>query len=61
MVETQIEGNKNINISIPVGKYIRLKEIVAGNDLSVAKLAKKGIDLVLKEYEKESNSKNHKT
>lgn len=53
MVETQIEGNKNINISIPVGKYIKLKEIVSNHDLSIAKLAKKGIDLVLKEYEKE--------
>lgn len=61
MVNTQIEGNKNINVSIPVSKYIRLKEIVSGNDLSIAKLVKKGIDLVLKEYEKESNSKNHKT
>lgn len=51
MVETKIEGNKNITISIPIGKYIKLKKIANNDNSSVAKLVKNGIDLLLDRHE----------
>lgn len=51
MTETKIEGNKNITISIPIGKYIKLKKIANDDNLSVAKLVKDGIDLLLTHVE----------
>lgn len=53
MTETKIEGNKNITISIPIGKYIKLKKIANEGNLSVAKLVKDGIDLLLNKYSNE--------
>lgn len=52
MTETKIEGNKNITISIPIGKYIKLKKIANDSNSSVAKLVKDGIDLLLDKYKK---------
>lgn len=53
MTETEIEGNKNITISIPIGKYIKLKKIANDGNLSVAKLVKDGIDLLMNKYSNE--------
>lgn len=62
MAETKIEGNKNITISISIGKYIKLKKIANDDNFSVAKLVKDGIDLLLDRHGKTfGSSKNLKT
>lgn len=49
----EVESFKNITISVPVDQYKRLQEIARRSTLSISKLAKKGIELVLNEYEYE--------
>ena len=61
MAETKIEGNKNITISIPIGKFIKLKKIANDGNFSVAKLVKDGIDLLLTHAELSTHTKTNKT
>lgn len=49
----EVESFKNITISTPRNKYKKLQEIARESNLSISKLAKKGIDLVLEAYGKE--------
>ena len=54
MMQAEIESFKNITISTPLDQYKKLQEISRKNNLSISKLAKKGIELVLNEFEHES-------
>lgn len=49
--ETEVESFKNVTVCTPIGLYKRLQVVSKVNGLSISKLAKEGIVLVLKQYE----------
>lgn len=52
MAQTEVESFKNVTVCTPISQYKRLQVVSKDNGLSISRLAREGVVLVLEQYEK---------